>query len=157
MVPSRIFMAERKHLFLPALKQSGSKTSMLKYTEGDPPARTAGNRPCMQAVFCSGGNLIPRNYVLEKASRATCVYEHFTSLPCCKFSTQPHSTTVKLLITGAVMLSASSLHSNHVVYGFPKCLITPRASCPTWRSMFNLLLTAAPNLTRPPLLPNKLL
>lgn len=73
-------MAERKHLFLPALKQSGSKTSMLKYIEGDPPARTAGNRPCMQAVFCSGGNFVLRNDVLEKASRATRVYEHFTSL-----------------------------------------------------------------------------
>lgn len=80
----------------------------------------------------------------------------FSSPLCCQFSTQPHSTTVKLLTAEAVMLGASSLQSNHVVYGFPNCLVTPKASCPTWRSMFSLLLAAAANLTSPPF-PNKLL
>lgn len=56
MVPSRIFMAKGKHLFLSALKQSGFQNKLVKIHR-DMLARTTDYTMCMQTVFLSGGNL----------------------------------------------------------------------------------------------------
>lgn len=128
MMPSRIFMAKGKHLFRPALNQSGSKASVLKiYREVHPQGQLPVGWACKKSF--TQVEVLRKETIYWKKQMEKQAWTH------CKFFPQPHSISEKLLFAGtqqrrALVLNTSSLHTIHIKHHFPSCLITAMTFCP---------------------------